>query len=204
MSTKAPRIAALVLAAGQGRRFGVGGNKLLADLDGRPLLRSAVEAALGSKLWKTIVVTGHDRAAVETALAGLPIVFAHNPSFADGLATSLRAGLDAAADADGVLVLLGDMPGVSPRIISTLVDAFGQARSSLAVVPTRNGRRGNPVLLARGLFQQVRALQGDEGARRLLSEIEGVIEVAVDDDAVLVDVDRPADLDACRLAIRRD
>ncbi len=203
MNAEAPRITALVLAAGQGRRFGAAGNKLLAELDGSPLVRRAVETALGSKLWKTIVVTGHDSAAVETALAGLPVAFAHNPDFVEGLATSLRAGLEAAADADGVLVLLGDMPGVSAGIISTLVDAFGQARSSLAVVPTRDGRRGNPVLLARAIFPAVKTLQGDEGARRLLSEIPGVLEVAVDDDAVLVDVDRPADLDACRRAIRR-
>ncbi len=203
MNAEAPRITALVLAAGQGRRFGAAGNKLLAELDGSPLVRRAVETALGSKLWKTIVVTGHDSAAVETALAGLPVAFAHNPDFVEGLATSLRAGLEAAADADGVLVLLGDMPGVSAGIISTLVDAFGQARSSLAVVPTCDGRRGNPVLLARAIFPAVKTLQGDEGARRLLSEIPGVLEVAVDDDAVLVDVDRPADLDACRRAIRR-
>lgn len=203
MNTKAPRIAALVLAAGQGRRFGAGGNKLLADLDGRPLLRSAVEAAIGSKLWKTIVVTGHDRAAVETALAGLPIAFAHNPSFMDGLAASLRAGLDAARDADGVVVLLGDMPGVSPDIIGRLIDAFEKAPGSLAVVPIRDGRRGNPVLLAQAIFPEVKALRGDEGARRLLAEIDGVIEVAIDDDGVLVDVDQPADLEACRVTIKR-
>lgn len=203
MNRKAPRIAALVLAAGQGRRFGAGGNKLLADLDGRPLLRSAVEAAIGSKVWKTIVVTGHDRAAVETALAGLPIAFVHNPKFMDGLAASLRAGLDAAPDADGVVVLLGDMPGVSSGIIGRLIDTFEKAPGSLAVVPMHDGRRGNPVLLAQAIFPQVKALRGDEGARRLLAEIDGVIEVPIHDDGVLVDVDQPADLEACRVTIKR-
>ena len=134
MSREAPRITALVMAAGQGRRFG-DGNKLLADLDGRPLLRRAVEAALGSRVRETIVVTGHDRAAVEEALAGLPVAFTHNPEFADGLATSLRAGLAAATDADGIVVLLGDMPGVSSRIVDQLIAAFAEAPASPAVVP---------------------------------------------------------------------
>jgi molybdenum cofactor cytidylyltransferase len=202
MSAQAPRVTALVMAAGQGRRFG-DGNKLLADLDGRPLLRRAVEAALGSKVRETVVVTGHDRAAVETALSGLPVAFAHNPDFARGLAASLRAGLAAAAGADAVVVLLGDMPGASLEIVDALIEAFQKAPGNLAVVPVRNGRRGNPVLLARALFPRLATLQGDEGARRLLLETESVVELAVDDDGVLADVDHPADLAVFRRAIRR-
>lgn len=202
MSREASRITALVMAAGQGRRFG-DGNKLLADLDGRPLLRRAVEAALGSRVRETIVVTGHDRAAVEEALAGLPVAFTHNPEFADGLATSLRTGLAAATDADGIVVLLGDMPGVSSRIVDQLIAAFAEAPASPAVFPMRDGRRGNPVLLARALFPRLFALQGDEGARRLLSDAEGVIEVTVDDDGVLADVDAPGDLARIGALVRR-
>jgi len=200
--TVRPRINAIVLAAGQGGRFG-GGNKLLADLDGHPLIRRAAEAALGSRACQTVVVTGRDRAAVEAALDGLPVAFAHNPGFASGLASSLRSGLSAVAGADAAVVLLGDMPGVSARIVDALIEAFERAPGAMAVTPVRNGRRGNPVLLARPLFERLMALEGDEGARRLLATLEGVVELPLDDDGVLADVDTPADLDRLRAALTR-
>jgi molybdenum cofactor cytidylyltransferase len=191
------RIVALVLAAGQGRRFGAA-NKLLAEVEGRPLLRRAVEAGLGSKATRMVVVTGHDRAAVEAALAGLPVTFVHNAGFASGMAGSLRAGLAAAGDADGVVVLLGDMPGVTARHVDALIDGFAAAPGASAIVPVRNRRRGNPALLARALFPRLQALEGDTGARRLLAEAEGVVELVENDDAILTDVDSPADIDAFR------
>jgi molybdenum cofactor cytidylyltransferase len=112
------------------------------------------------------------------------------------MAGSLKAGLAAAADADGVVVLLGDMPGVTAGLVDAMIGAFEQAPSSLAVIPVRKGRRGNPVLLARALFPRLQTLSGDTGARRLLAEAEGVVELPVDDDAILADVDAPADLAA--------
>lgn len=196
------KVAALVLAAGQGRRFGAG-NKLLTDLGGRPLLHRAVEAAVGSKAAETIVVTGHDRAEVEAALAGLPLSLAHNPDFSSGMAGSLRRGLATAADADAVVVLLGDMPGVTAGLVDLLIDAFEKAPDSVAVVPLRAGKRGNPALLARALFPALGTLQGDEGARRLLARAEHVLELPVDDGAILADVDAPADLDAFRGLTRK-
>lgn len=189
-----PQVAAIVLAAGRGLRFGAEQNKLLVDLDGGPLLRRAAEAALASRAYRTVVVTGHDRAAIEAALAGLPLAFAHNPDFASGMAASLRAGLAAVAEADGVVVMLGDMPGVTSRIVDALIAAFERSPGGAAVAPLRNGRRGNPVLLSRTLFPYLLTLRGDEGARRLLASIDGVIELPCDDDNVLTDVDTPADL----------
>ena len=88
----ASNIAALVLAAGRSSRMG-GPNKLLAEIGGRPLVRIAVEEALASRARPVIVVTGHQRERVEAALAGLPVDFVHNSHFADGLGTSLRAGI---------------------------------------------------------------------------------------------------------------
>src|SRR5256885_12375240 len=104
------RIAAVVLAAGRSTRMG-GPNKLLAEIAGRPLVRIVVEEALASRARPVIVVVGHERAEVEKALAGLPVELIYNPDFAQGLGTSLRAGISAVpADADGAIVCLGDMP----------------------------------------------------------------------------------------------
>ena len=136
-------------------------------------IRRAVEAALGSRARPVIVVVGHARSAVEVALAGLPATFAFNPEFETGIASSLRTGLAATPDeADGAVVLLGDMPNVVPSLIDELIDAF-EARPALrAVAPYRDGRRGNPVLLARSLFDQAMRLAGDEGARGLLAALD--------------------------------
>ncbi len=188
-------VAAIVLAAGRGARFDATRSKLLTDFGGRPLVRRAVEAALGSKASKTIVVTGHARDEIETALAGLPLVFAHNPDFASGMASSLRVGLAHAAHSAGALALLADMPGVTSAILDQLIEAFNRAPDRAAVAPVYQGRRGNPVLLGRRLFPRLDLLKGDEGARRLLGSTEGVLEIAVDEKSVLADIDTREDLE---------
>jgi molybdenum cofactor cytidylyltransferase len=197
--TSTPAIAAIVLAAGRGARFSGAQNKLLAELGGRPLLRRSVEAALASRVTRTIVVTGHSRAKAEAALTDLPVVLAHNPDFASGMASSLRAGLSLAAEEAGVLVLLADMPGVSPDTLDQLIMVFGNAPSPcVAVVPVYSGRRGNPVLLGRKLFPRLAELKGDEGARQLLQSSDGVLEAPVEDKGVVADVDTAADLEILR------
>jgi molybdenum cofactor cytidylyltransferase len=188
-------VAAIVLAAGRGARFDAARGKLLADYGGRPLVRHAVEAALGSKASKTIIVTGHARDEIERALAGLPVVFAYNPDFASGMASSLRAGLAHAADSADALALLADMPDVTSAILDRLIAAFNCAPERVAVAPVYQGRRGNPVLLGRSLFPRLALLKGDEGARRLLGSTEGVLEIAVDDKSVLADIDTREDLE---------
>ena len=188
-------VAAIVLAAGRGARFDATRGKLLTDFGGRPLVRCAVEAALGSKAPKTIVVTGHTRDEMERALAGLPVVFAYNPDFASGMASSLRAGLAHAADSAGALALLADMPDVTSAILDQLIAAFNCAPDRAAVAPVYQGRRGNPVLLGRRLFPRLALLKGDEGARRLLDSSEGVLEIAVDDRSVLADIDTREELE---------
>ncbi len=187
-----PRIAALVLAAGQGRRMG-GPNKLLLEFQGEPLLRAAVRAAQESDAAEVLVVTGHQRQAVEGALAGLGVPTVHNPDYEQGLSTSLKAGLAALPAAiDGVVVLLGDMPRVAPGVIDKLIAAFDPLEGRAICQPSWRGKRGNPVLFARRFFAELQGLGGDVGAKPLLADYpELVCEVPVDDEAVLSDVDTP-------------
>ena len=158
----------MVLAAGRSTRMG-GPNKLLAEIGGKPLVRIAAEQALASRAKPVIVVTGHQRERVEAALAGLPVRLVHNPDFADGLGTSLKAGIAAVpADADGVIVCLGDMPQVDAALIDRLIAAFDPEHGALAVMPTFDGKRGNPVLWSRRFFPDLMAIEGDVGARHLI------------------------------------
>ncbi len=195
----ARNIAALVLAAGRSSRMG-GPNKLLAEIGGRPLVRIVAEAALGSRARPVIVVTGHQRERVEAALAGLPVEFVHNPCFADGLGTSLKAGIGALpAQSDGVIVCLGDMPQVDAPMIDRLVGALAPDKGALIAVPTIDGQRGNPVVWSRRFFAELMAVEGDIGARHLIGRYtEAVADVPLTGTAALTDVDTPEALEAVR------
>ena len=191
-----PRIAALVLAAGQARRMGR--NKLVAELAGKALVRHVVEAALASQAAGVTVVSGHEPQRLAVALSGTGVSIVHNPDYASGLSTSLRRGLPALPrDIDGAVVLLGDMPLVSAAVIDRLIAAFNPLEGRALCVPTWQGKRGNPLLFARRYFAEVQAIEGDQGARQLLSEHpDAVAEVAMPDDAVLTDIDTPEALAA--------
>ncbi len=196
------RIAAVVLAAGQSTRMG-GSNKLLAEIAHRPLVRIAAEEALASRAKPVIVVAGHQREQIEHALAGLPVRLVHNPDFTQGLGTSLRAGIAAVpAEADGAIICLGDMPRVDAGLIDRLIAAFDPDRGALVVVPTFEGKRGNPVLWSRRFFPDLMTIEGDVGARHLIDHYdEAVIEVPVEGRAALVDVDTPEALLGVRAEI---
>jgi molybdenum cofactor cytidylyltransferase len=196
------RIAAVVLAAGRSTRMG-GPNKLLAEIAGRPLLRIVVEEALASRAKPVIVVVGHERAEIEKALAGLSVQLVHNPDFAQGLGSSLKAGIAAVpAEADGAIVCLGDMPQVDASLIDRLIAAFDPDRGALIVMPTVEGRRGNPVLWSRRFFSDLMAIEGDVGARHFIGRYsEAVVEVPLEDKAALVDVDTPEALVGVKAAI---
>ena len=191
-----PRIAAVVLAAGQSRRMGPA-NKLLAEVDGAAMLERALEAARASQAASLLVVTGHERARIEAAVEA-PTVY--NPDYAEGLSTSLRAGIAALPeDIDGAVVLLGDMPFVSAAHIDRLIAAFNPLEGRSICVPTFNGKRGNPVLWGRELFADMRGISGDVGAKHLIgANGDLLVEVPMPDEGVLHDIDTPASLAKAR------
>jgi molybdenum cofactor cytidylyltransferase len=201
---KGRAIAAVVLAAGRSSRMG-GPNKLLAEIGGKPLVRIVVDAVLASRARPVVVVTGHQRDKVEAALAGLPVKFVHNPHFADGLGTSLKAGIAALpAEADGAIVCLGDMPQVDAALIDRLIGAFDPDHGALVVLPTIDGKRGNPVVWSRRFFPDLMAVEGDVGARYLIGRYtEAVAEVPLTGTAALTDVDTPEALEAVRAELER-
>jgi molybdenum cofactor cytidylyltransferase len=188
----------VVLAAGASSRMG--GNKLLVDLDGKPMIRRVAEAVVQSKASPAIVVTGNSGDAVRQALRGCAAILADNPDFTMGLSSSLKLGLRSLpADCDGVVVVLGDMPAVTPALIDKLIAAFDPAENRAICVATHGGKRGNPVLFARRFFEEIESLEGDVGARGLIGAYpELVCEVDVGDAAPLIDIDTAEDLAAYR------
>lgn len=188
------RYHALVLAAGSASRFG--GRKLLADWNGAPLLHAALAAARAAPVSGITVVTGADAADVAACVLDFDpaIRQVHAHAYAQGMAESLKAGVAALPDStDAVFVFLGDMPRVPRAAPALLADAV--RAGAPAAVPVFQGRRGNPVLLGREVFQAISGLSGDTGARPVLQALGSrVALVESPDDGVLFDVDTPADL----------
>ena len=196
----APAIAAVVLAAGKSSRMAPH-NKLLTAVDGALMVQRAVDAALESQAKPVIVVVGHDGAKVRAALAGRDIAVVENPDYAEGLSTSVRAGVEKlrGATLDGAVFLLGDMPRVKAAHIDRLIAAYNPVEGRSICLPTHRGKRGNPVLWSAKFFPEMAAIDGDKGARALLNAHgDEICEVEMSDDGVLIDVDTPDALAALR------
>ncbi|MBV9903140.1 MAG: nucleotidyltransferase family protein, partial [Alphaproteobacteria bacterium] len=141
---------------------------------------------------------GNGGAEVRRAVGDLGPTFVDNPDFSKGLSTSLREGLKALpVGCDGAMILLGDMPGVTPGLLDKMIAAFDPGEERAICVATRNGKRGNPVLWARRFFPEMLAIEGDTGARHLIAQYpELVVEVEAADDGPLTDIDTPEALAA--------
>lgn len=188
---------ALVLAGGAGRRFGGEGRagKLLADLDGAPVIRRVVERGCLAPFAEVVVVTGAADAPVRAALAGQPCRIVHASDWAQGMAASLRAGIRAMGPgANGACVFLGDMPLVPPSICPTLAEAA--ERAGYAARPRCEGKPGHPVAFTRAAFADLLALEGDRGATGLLAGRAGLAYIDTADRGVLLDIDTAEDLAA--------
>lgn len=189
-----PTIGGVVLAAGTSTRFG-DENKLLAQIDGKPLVRHAVRTLVDGGLDPVVVVTGHEAAAVDAAVDDDPVSVVTTTEYTEGQSASVRAGADAMADAevDAAVFLPGDMPFVDPSTVRALVDAY-VAGAGDALASAYRGRRGNPVLFDRRHFDALRALEGDVGGREILVGSDDAAFVAVGDRGVRIDIDTKAAL----------
>jgi molybdenum cofactor cytidylyltransferase len=185
-----PRVAAVVLAAGSATRMG--GGKLLLPVGGRPMVQRVVDASLASRVCRTIVVVGNEADAVLGTLGDRPVDIVVNDDYANGMSTSLRAGLTAVdAEAEGALILLGDQPFVSAALLDELIDRFGTCGKPV-VRPVWEGLPGNPVLIRATLFPELMRERGDVGGRRVVDRRpDEVCLVPIRDPHELVDIDSP-------------
>lgn len=187
-------VAAILLAAGRGTRFGEE-PKLLSRIGGKPLIRHAAEAAVASSADPVIVVTGHRAEEIEESLRELPVQIIHNELYAQGLSTSLKAGFAALPlQTRAAIILLGDMPFVKADLIDALLTGWRTRGEPTALIPTFSGQRGNPVVLSRDLQPMIDRLSGDVGAGSVLRGRPDVLEWPTTDPAVVQDIDTGEDM----------
>lgn len=199
-SVREGRVAGVLLAAGASSRFG-GRNKLLAQWDGRPLVRHAARTLSAADVEPLVAIVGHEADRVEAAVDGLGFECVHNPDHARGQATSLRAGVEALADARGdvaaAVFALGDMPFVAPETVVTLVESYRAGRGT-ALAAAHRGERGNPVLFDARYFEALADVTGDVGGRGVLLASDDATLVETGDPGVTRDVDTQSDLEGLR------
>jgi len=174
--------AAIILAAGSSSRMGAGRHKLLLPLGNRPVLAHVVTATLASRARPIVIVLGHQaeqvRRHIATFTVSPAVISVENPHYLQGMSTSLRAGLQTLIQnenthgqifhsLDGVIILLGDQPLMTPHIIDALITRK-QTTGKRIIAPLYNGKRGNPVLFDVSLFPELLEISGDEGARSVI------------------------------------
>lgn len=188
-------IVGVVLAAGASRRFG--SQKLLASAGGPPLARRTVETLLGASLDEVVVVVGSEAAAVARSLVGLRVRIVTNPAFADGMSTTLRVGLDALPrGCRAALIALADQPGAAAvRVVEALLERYRISPAPIVAPLYRGAVRGNPVLFDSSVFDELRAVTGDEGGRSVIARDPSRVVLVETNEEVPRDVDTPEDLD---------
>lgn len=186
-------ITGILLAAGAGHRFG--GGKLLASLAGQPLI--AHSAAALAPCDRVIAIVRDDDLSLQRVLDGLGISWTPNPVSSRGIGRSIACAVMASAASDGWLILPADMPCVAPDTSRRLVGALRAGKGLVA--PRCDGRRGHPVGFAAAFYDELIALDGDQGGRQILARYpERLTEIDSADRGVLCDVDTPDDLAALR------
>ena len=204
------RIAGLVLAAGNSSRMGASRNKLVEEIAGRPLVAGPVDALLEAGIEPVVVVTGFEADRVRSALGKRACRFVHHEDWAEGMGTSLahgvRAILELAPSPETVLVSVGDLPELRTHHVERVVEAARGANGAIdaarIVIPTHRGHRGHPVLFGSAHFAALTRLTGDQGGRAIFDANDAsVCTVELDDDAILRDVDTPAELARAQTAL---
>ena len=196
LSERNKNIGAIILAAGQSRRMGKK-NKLLEELDGKPMISHSIDQVIKSNVNSIVIVTGHQKNEIENTINNKRINFVYNYDYRYGMSTSIKAGIESLPrDIDGALIILGDMPLIDSSLVNKLIDNFDPESGRSIGVPTTKGKRGNPVLWSSQYFPEILNISGDVGARHLIGEfIEFVYEIECDL-SVVTDVDTPESLES--------
>ncbi|MGB3312945.1 MAG: nucleotidyltransferase family protein [Albidovulum sp.] len=186
-------IAIVIPAAGASSRMG-GRDKLLMEVGGEPILKRSVAMArtTGARVIVTLPGSGPMLPARRTALTGTGIRPVKIPDYHDGMSASLRAGVREAHQADGLMILLPDMPDITSDDLCAVITAFAEDPGRPVRAVGDFGRPGHPVIFPRRLFQEISVLTGDIGAQRVLDG-ENIRHVPLPSGHATTDLDTPED-----------
>lgn len=188
-------VCAIILAAGESKRFGPE-NKLLVEVDGVPALERVVNAIKQSGVERLAIVSGSDHEAIASLLSGYDVNVIKNPNWKQGMGGSLSAGASTIDESQfsGILICLGDLPFVESTTIAKLLETFLENGAQKIILPTNNGIRGHPVIFPVFYRKELMRLSGDQGAKSIISAAgESLLEIEIASDQIFRDIDRPSD-----------
>ena len=185
-------VSAVLLAAGESRRMGEV-NKLELLVDGMPLLRRTAEILQASDLQEIVVVLGHQDDKAGAILEGMPLTFVYNENYLDGQASSVYQGLlSLSQPCDGVMICLSDQPLLQTEDVNALIGAFGKRSHGSVLVPTYQGKRGNPIIIDYQQRQDILNGERNLGCKNLIEDNpELVSSFEMSNNHVVVDLDTP-------------
>ncbi len=187
-------ISAIILAAGESKRMGP--NKFLLPWGKKRMIEQTLEIYMNTPLSEIILVLGYQAEQILAEISPPAIKIVINPAYKEGMSSSLRCGLLAVDQRpEGLLIALGDQPGIERKVVNELVSAFQRIYPRQNIfVPTYHGRRGHPVILGKKFFREIQELAGDVGGREILQRNEQeIFEVPVETEAILWDIDTMED-----------
>lgn len=192
-------VAAVVLAAGRSSRM-KNKNKLLEELDDVPILHHVLNAIADSDVSETIVVLGHESEKIKSTLRGYELNIVDNPLYKSGIGSSIRKGVESLSQSiDGVLMILGDMPGITPRILKSLIENLVPEERKEICIPVCDNKLGNPVLWSKRFLPELCNLEGDIGGRCLFEEYSSfLVYCPMNTDAIHQDIDTDDQLQSIR------
>jgi len=187
-------ISALLLAAGKSERMGA--FKQLLPFNDKTFVETCADNLLASKVAEVIVVTGYNHAAVRAALGNRAVRVVINPDFETGMASSIVRGIESVApDTTGMLIALADQPLIGPDVLNQVISEY-EDKAPLIIIPTHQGKRGHPIILQPALKQEILSMDLQAGLKQVIDKYSSSISyIEVKTNVVLVDFDRPGDLD---------
>ena len=186
------KIAGLILAAGGSNRMG-DRNKLMMPFQGKPMLNHVVNASLNSNLTQTFVVVGHQSSEIKNLVQSDDIQCIENEQWETGMASSIVAGISQLKQFDGFLILLGDMPLVTPELINEII-VHGSADK--IVIPIKDGLYGNPVFFGSKFRDELLTLYGDSGAKKVIQDnLSSMIKIEIQSNTIFKDYDTKESLE---------
>jgi len=194
-------VSAILLAAGESRRMGQL-NKLALLVNGVPLLQRTVLTLLQARLREVVVVVGHEQHSVHSMLDGMPVRIVSNDRYQEGQMTSVYCGMQALQEpCEGVMVCLADQPLLEPQDINLLVDHF-LSKPAAVLVPTYQGQRGNPIILASQHRADILNGERNLGCKRFIEKNPDLVTtLEFDNDHVIFDLDTPEDYAQLKLRL---
>ncbi len=188
------KVSATILAAGESTRMGKD-NKLLLNFRGEPMIRYICKTIISARFNPVKVITGFEQEKIESVLSDLNLSTVNNKKWKDGISSSITVGVSSIIEeTDGNIIVLGDMPFISVKVLNQLSNAFKLENGKKIVYPLYAGQQANPVIFPKKYFADIISNKGDLGCKKIIERYKfNALHIDIKSNEVIVDCDERED-----------